>query len=76
MRKYLEEGRKQEMKEVRKGGHVKSKISKNFVSGKLNAPKGNILSQLLLHNSIKPSSFAPGLPSSHYRRILGSINSA
>lgn len=63
--------------EVRKGGHVKSKISKNFVRGKLNAPKEDILSQLLLHNrSIRPSFFAPRLPSSHCRRILGLINSA
>lgn len=74
---WRKEGNKWKKLEVRKGGHVKSKISKNFVSGKLNVPKGDILSQLLLHNrSIKPSSFAPRLPSSHYRRILGSINSA
>lgn len=60
------------MKEVRKGGHVKSKISKSFVSEKLNVPKEDTLFQILLHNgSIKPSSFAPRLPSSHYRRILG-----
>lgn len=74
---WRKEGNKWKKSEVRKGGHVKSKISKKFASGKLNVPRGDILSQLLLHNrSIKPRSFAPRLLFSHYRRILDSIKSA
>lgn len=77
MHEEVSVGKKETNERSLKSGHVKSKISKNFVSGKLNVPKEDILSRLLLHNrSIKPSSFASRLPSSHYRRILGSVNSA